>query len=196
VPVERLLHGLRAVAGLSREGERGLRRLGAILAELRAAPDIATGLTRYVFTLTGLGRELLDGLARGDEETQLRSQHVARLIQLARAFEDQRRDRGNAPAGTAAWGDFLDYVRVLLAMRPSGMGDDPLATARDGVWILTVHASKGLEFPVVYLPGLAHLRFPTTRQRENVPALQGLRDLGGVNEDDEHLTEEACLFYV
>lgn len=191
-PVDMLLHALNAVEGLSREGERGLRRLGEILAELRAAPDTATGLTRYTFTLTGLGRELLDGLERGNEETGLRAQHLARLIQLARAFEDQRRDR----AGTAAWSEFLDYVRVLLAMRHGGVGDDLLATARDGVWILTVHASKGLEFPIVYLPSLANSRFPSTRQRESVPMPPGLRDLDENGEDDEHLTEEACLFYV
>jgi superfamily I DNA/RNA helicase/Zn-dependent peptidase ImmA (M78 family)/CRISPR/Cas system-associated exonuclease Cas4 (RecB family) len=191
-PVDMVLYNVNAVEGLSREGERELHRLGEILVELRAAPDTATGLTRYIFALTALGHELLDGLAREDEEAGLRAMHLARLVSLARAFEDQRLTRN----GMASWAEFLDYVRVLLTMRHGGMGDDLLATARDGVWILTVHASKGLEFPVVYLPGLANSRFPSTRQRESVPLLPGLRDRGKNEDTDEHLTEEACLFYV
>jgi DNA helicase-2/ATP-dependent DNA helicase PcrA len=189
-PVDMLLHRLNAVERLSREGTRELRRLGKILRDLRAAPDAATGLTRYVFTLTPLGRELLRG--QGDEETQLRALHLSRLIALAHAFDDPRREH----PGTAAWGEFLEYVRVLLAMRQGGLGDDLLATARDGVWVLTAHASKGLEFPVVYLPGLVNSRFPTTRQWESIPLLDGLRDAGDKDEAEEHLTEEACLFYV
>ena len=132
---------------MSREGERELRKLGSILVELGNAPDTATGLTRYIFSLTTLGHELFDGLAEESEEAGLRAMHLARLIALARSFEDQRA----AHNGRAEWAEFLDYIRVLLAMRQGGSGDDLLATARDGVWVLTVHASKGLEFPVLCL---------------------------------------------
>ncbi|HEV8189919.1 MAG TPA: ATP-dependent helicase, partial [Ktedonobacterales bacterium] len=191
-PVDMILHNLNAVEGLSRAGKRTLGQLGEILVELRNAPDTATGLTRYIFTFTALGHELLDGMEKEHEEAGLRAMHLARLVSLARAFEDQRRTRD----GRAEWSEFLDYVRVLLAMRHGGVGDDLLATAHDGVWILTVHASKGLEFPVVYLPGLANSRFPSMRQRNSVPLLPSLRDHGGEDDKDEHLTEEACLFYV
>lgn len=192
VPVDMVRYNLNAVEGLSREGEGELRKLGATLAALGDAPDTATGLTRYIFTLTSLGHELFDGLAQQDEEAGLRAMHLARLIALARSFEDQR----GAHGGRATWAEFLDYIRVLLAMRQGGSGDDLLATARDGVWILTVHASKGLEFPVIYLPGLASSRFPSMKRADSVPLLPGLRDLGGNDDSDEHVTEEACLFYV
>src|SRR5581483_3057184 len=61
----------------------------------------------------------------------------------------------------AAWAEFLEYVRVLSVLRQEvGGADDALVGANDGVWVLTVHASKGLEFPVVYLPALSERRFP------------------------------------
>ena len=60
---------------------------------------------------------------------------------------------------------------------------------------MTVHKAKGLEFPVVYLPGLVSGRFPATGRREPL----GL-PLALVNETlpegDYQLQEERRLFYV
>ncbi len=60
---------------------------------------------------------------------------------------------------------------------------------------MTVHASKGLEFPVVYLPGLVKLRFPMQRRSNPVEPPKGMLAAGG-EEDAVHETGEACLFYV
>jgi superfamily I DNA/RNA helicase/Zn-dependent peptidase ImmA (M78 family) len=196
---------LGVVPGLTPAGRRGLVRLGAILAELGQAPDVATALARYAFGLTGLGKRLLPGVAMGDPVLRERAVHLARLLALAHAFEDQRRGAGDGGPGdrtSAAWAEFLEYVRVLVVLRQGASGaEDLLASADDGVWVLTVHASKGLEFPVVYLPGLAERRFPVQRQYDATPAPPGLtehtahmRDRG--REEEAHLAEEACLFYV
>src|SRR5262249_37610481 len=69
--------------------------------------------------------------------------------------------------------------------------------ADEGVWVLTVHGSKGLEFPVVFLPGLAERRFPTQSRHDFTPPPPGMIEgVDGSDEDDPHLVEEACLFYV
>ena len=57
-------------------------------------------------------------------------------------------------------------------------GDDP-ATAEldpdaDAVAVLTVHKAKGLEFPVVFLPGLVAGRFPLHGRGETLPLPAGL----------------------
>jgi DNA helicase-2/ATP-dependent DNA helicase PcrA len=78
-------------------------------------------------------------------------------------------------------------------------GDDP-ATAdidpeADAVAVMTVHKAKGLEFPVVYLPGLVSGRFPTTARREPLALPVELVD-ETLPEGDYQLQEERRLFYV
>ncbi|HEY8800569.1 MAG TPA: ATP-dependent helicase, partial [Candidatus Limnocylindrales bacterium] len=78
-------------------------------------------------------------------------------------------------------------------------GDDP-ATAdldpdADAVAVLTVHKAKGLEFPIVYLPGLVAGRFPTPNRRDPLALPAALvDDLAG--DEDVQLREERRLFYV
>jgi DNA helicase II / ATP-dependent DNA helicase PcrA len=192
---------LEALGDLTPADVTGLTHLAAILPGLRAAPDAATGLARYLFAATALGRQ---ALADATPEGRQRASRLARLLALARTYEDQRRDRtpagGRRHTATADWAAFLDYVRVLVALgRDVGAEDAGGELTVDSVRVLTVHASKGLEFPIVYLPGMANGRFPTQRRGETTPPPPGLsgddaaepRDAAGT-----HLIEEACLFYV
>jgi DNA helicase-2/ATP-dependent DNA helicase PcrA len=78
-------------------------------------------------------------------------------------------------------------------------GDDP-ATADpdpdvDAVHVMTVHKAKGLEFPVVFLPGLVADRFPARSRREQLAMPMELVD-EILPEGDGHLQEERRLFYV
>ncbi len=65
----------------------------------------------------------------------------------------------------------------------------------DVVNILTVHASKGLEFPVVFVVNLISGRFPSQDRKDSFPIPENLikESLPTV---DQHLYEERRLFYV
>ena len=185
-------------ASITRRGRAGMRALNAVLADLRRAPSVALGLARYVFSLSAIGQDLLRGLHAGDESASETAGGVERLLTLARAFDDLR-TRHRGARGSADYAAFLDYVRVLASLRQDGGAvDESFLAMRDGVHVLTVHASKGLEFPIVYLPELADRKFPTQRRRAHVPAQEAVRDIAIAHgaPEDEHLIEEACLYYV
>jgi len=216
---------LRSLDNISPDGIRGFERLRAILAALRRAPNVMAGLARYAFSMTSLGARLLDEVAQGAEQDARRTQDQAarqtikaarqraacleRLLALAHAYDEQRLAEAqvnNLPAPTKAdWAGFLDFIRTLITLRQRlGASDDALDEEPvEAVRVLTVHESKGLEFPVVYLPGLVNRRFPSALQHERAPAPSGLRanPANLVNAPEEareatHMLEEACLFYV
>jgi DNA helicase-2/ATP-dependent DNA helicase PcrA len=80
------------------------------------------------------------------------------------------------------------------------MGESPLAADIDwsennAVNILTIHSSKGLEFPVVFLVNLVTQRFPTRERHEKIPIPKALiKEI--LPSGDFHLEEERRLFYV
>ena len=78
-------------------------------------------------------------------------------------------------------------------------GDDPptadLDPDVDAVAVMTVHKAKGLEFPVVFMPGLVAGRFPTHARREPLAIpLSLVKET--LPEGDFQLQEERRLFYV
>ena len=71
--------------------------------------------------------------------------NIEKILDLARTFE---------ASGFSTLADFVAYINILISEEEKE-GEAPLAeNPRDVVQIMTIHASKGLEFPIVFVPDL------------------------------------------
>src|SRR3989338_7423723 len=113
--------------------------------------------------------------------------NISRFFDKLKSYETDHDD-----ASIFAVNDWIDMAIEL--------GESPLAADTDWVGntafnILTVHSSKGLEFPVVFLVNLVAERFPTRERSDKIPIPDALiKEI--LPEGDYHLQEERRLFYV
>lgn len=96
-------------------------------------------LMRRVLEHTGW-RGAVIGTERGEQAMA----NIDKLMEQARTFESR---------GFTNLYDFVEQIRSQIG------GDEveseaPINTGRDAVLLMTMHASKGLEFPIVFLPSL------------------------------------------
>jgi ATP-dependent DNA helicase UvrD/PcrA len=183
-----VLEELQVQPGTLRISPPGRTALGRLTVDLRRYRELAqrrpAGEVLYAFLRdTGWLSELAGATTVAAEE---------QLANIGRFFDIVR----NQSALLA------DDRAVFLARHLSTLieaGDDP-ATADpdpdvDAVQVMTVHKAKGLEFPVVFLPGLVADRFPARSRREPLPMPVELVD-EVLPEGDGHVQEERRLFYV
>lgn len=81
-----------------------------------------------------------------------RAQNVQELLNAIREFVEKRQNEGIDYTPIT---DFLSEVSLLTDQ------DDNLADTTERVTLMTVHAAKGLEFPVVFIAGLEENIFPS-----------------------------------
>ncbi len=80
------------------------------------------------------------------EEAQSREENLMELVSAAREYEV--RIEGSTLGG------FVDQLSLLSDV------DETEGSEKARVWLMTMHAAKGLEFPVVIIPGMEEGLFP------------------------------------
>jgi DNA helicase-2/ATP-dependent DNA helicase PcrA len=207
-----LIYNGEAPSGMSVQGQHTLLQLAHILQSLQHTSDLWSLLVQYLFIETDLVRKLLSN-RESKQNSAILADYDA-LLQLARHYDQQalRRERhaeemGDADEASATQGislyerikGFLEYISLLVLLRQDGStrqgSDESNGTESDIIRVMTVHASKGLEFPVVYMPGLVQRRFPLQARSSPIEAPAGMlpEESAGTT---AHESGEACLFYV
>ena len=104
-----------------------------------------------------------------DENTEEANERLENLMELVSASRDyEMRD------AEASLGGFVDRLSLLSE------ADEESGTKNARVWLMSMHAAKGLEFPVVFIAGMEDGLFPHSRSAES----------------EDELEEERRLFYV
>lgn len=124
------------------KARNALSELGDILASLRTVSEEATvgGLIDSLLRRIDYLHYLNDGSPQGEA----RQENVKELLSVAQEYQD---------AGLAG---FLEEVALVSDL-------DSADFDGDAVTLMTLHAAKGLEFPVVFMTGLEESIFPHSR---------------------------------
>ena len=149
-----------AEAGVSGAALAGIQQFTTLLDE--AAEWLAAGpkpALDFLLTRSGYLEELYEDSSEGSMEAEGRLENLAELLTLAEDHEQV--------------GEFLEQTALVSPT-------DDLDSEESQVVLLTAHAAKGLEFPVVFLTGLEEGMFPRMQAFD----------------DPEEMEEERRLAYV
>jgi len=149
--------GNRAVSAL-----RGFRDLIAGLGQDARTDSVSIAIGKML-DRSGYLKDLRD---ENTEEANERTENLMELVSAARDYEMRDPE--------ASLGGFVDRLSLLSE------ADEESGTKNARVWLMSMHAAKGLEFPVVFIAGMEEGLFPHSRS----------------SEDQDELEEERRLFYV
>lgn len=107
-------------------------------------------------------------------EDQARADNLREFLSVAKEYEQEQRNMGNEDITYAG---FLEYVSLSSDADTKSSTDDD----NNKVTLMTIHSSKGLEFPVVFIIGTEDGIFPSYRS---------------IDESPDAISEERRLCYV
>jgi DNA helicase-2/ATP-dependent DNA helicase PcrA len=157
---------------LATAGRRALASFGALLTDLQrvAAEEPLPRLIDHLLERSGYAAELHDGTDEGEE----RWNNVLELRRVAEDFAEIDPE--------TALGLFLENVALVGGADTTQTAENGslVSEEKDAVTLITLHAAKGLEFPVVFIVGLEEGMLPHSRSLESEQELEEERRLAYV----------------
>jgi DNA helicase-2/ATP-dependent DNA helicase PcrA len=156
-----ILEHVQDIPGLNQKKKDTLEGFQKLILELQRIADdkpISILLDRVVEKT-----DFLKSLDDGTDEGESRQQNVKELFSVAARY-----DAADNPLA-----DFLEGVALISDL-------DKLNADQEAVTLMTIHASKGLEFPYVFLPGWEAGVFPGKKAEFDFEQLEEERRLGYV----------------
>jgi len=146
--------------------------------------------TEMVFEVVNSTNYLNQFLEEETVENELCIKNLNLFLQRVQKFEvDYHNETGEMPTVV----NLVDYLDMIIEA-----GENPAQAEIediDTINLMTVHASKGLEFPVVFMVNLVSGRFPTRNQGDTIEVPEELIK-ETLPTGNEHIQEERRLFYV
>ena len=125
--------------------EAGSDNLGRAIDTLKRHIQIAHRMLVNQLIVTIVNETGIIGTLKTGKQGQQRWANYQKLLELARNFD------GDESRQTLT--DFIEFLDILITEEPRE-GQAPVELSRDAIQIMTIHAAKGLQFPVVILPCL------------------------------------------
>jgi DNA helicase-2/ATP-dependent DNA helicase PcrA len=186
MPLFEVLNNINAVIGLSQETySEATRLLGYIkkhsaVAREKSISDIFKSFLYDTGYLKYLQKE-------DNAQSRQNLDYLNQFFQKIKDFEN------NNPEPKLA--NFIEFLDLEMEAGETGALKFDPNIGPETVKVMTVHASKGLEFKYVFIVNMVDLRFPTTERRDPIEIPDKLiKEV--VPEGDIHLQEERRLFYV
>ncbi len=188
IPFPRAFKDINNVSDISNEGKQGIVLLSSHLEGICYGTNAWGMIANYLFDRSSYLKSLLL-----DESLAARQKRLAiyQFLEFAHGQRAKSPAKGNDPKRI-----FLEYVRRLeIHGEERQLRQIPdWASGLDAVRLLTVHASKGLEFDSVFIPCLGKGFFPVSNRAKNCPPPNDMLDLQIT--EGSHIEEEECLFFV
>jgi len=129
-----------------------------------------TELVEIVLEKTGYTEQLV---AQGTLESQARIENIEEFLSVTKNF-DERSENDTEETGLDKLSRFLNDLALVADTDDAGTQESSEVT------LMTLHAAKGLEFPVVFIIGMEENVFPLSRATEEEDELEEERRLAYV----------------
>ena len=161
VPLWEVVNDPEAARSLAGRSAKGLLQFSELLNELRAGLETKppSELVQLVMERSGYVSELI---TEATDESEERRRNLQELVNAALQYQEEN-EEGN--------------LEGFLASAALASDADNKDLAAERVVLMTLHASKGLEFPVIFLVGMEQGLFPSYRSLEDPGALEEERRL-------------------
>ncbi|EMI23562.1 ATP-dependent helicase, partial [Rhodopirellula europaea] len=153
IPVWQVMNDPESVADLTPAALRGIDQLKQLLGDVQQR--LANETMREGLETLLQRTAYADEIARLYDQPDERESRMASIGEVANAVAAYE-DKNEEPDLSGFLSD------IALAGREMGSEKDKLAM-KNAVWLLTMHAAKGLEFPVVYMVGMEDGILPHSR---------------------------------
>ncbi len=173
-------------------GESSNEKILAVKSKIENAQKNLTKETpsSFVYNIVNSVNYLAPLVAEESVESNLAIKNLDLFLTKAKTFEANFKDETKELPTII---DFLDYLELIIEA-----GENPAQAEIEDIEtinLMTVHASKGLEFPVVFMTNLVVDRFPS-RNKSDVIEVPNELIKETLPTGDEHIQEERRLFYV